>query len=571
MGFIRCLRFTIPILSASIALTLPAQQPGAVVSTTIQPPAEAAPPSHGTYPQIVRLSLVQGDVRITRGKQNEKLTGATWEQAAAGIPLETGFNLVTGQGRAEIEFEDASTLYLADNSALSFNELTTRDGVPSTTLTLLTGTITTHLSPTIPGEKYILKTPTGTTIVSYGEKSYIRLTSYLDGIQITPQDSEEIQLDRTTSWAARPGKSIIYTYNGRILQPSSPDTLAEWDKWVADRVNTRTAAMLAVMKEAKLSTPLPGLADLQGQGTFFDCAPYGTCWEPTHGWVPEAAPDSAPKASPEAPEPEPHLQKTSFDPSRPPQLLAQLITPVPQTTAPLPPPPLYVFPCFPESLAYYRLLRTQYNYLKSYPYDWVVCHTGSWLFRNHRYVWVSGTHKHHRCPVRWVKYQNKLAFVPLHPRDEPGKLPVNVRHGLYVLPGKSGGAMERVNFDPKSPPHLVDGTPKEFRNPAVPSLGHANAPELQAQFVHEPSRPGAVAANPIRTSTLTFDHRTQGFALSTRVTQAGHTTTFTEPFSDRGGHLQPPSAGRSFGGGYAGGARGGGYGSSHGGGSAGGH
>ena len=34
------------------------------------------------------------------------------------------------------------------------------------------------------------------------------------------------------------------------------------------------------MKASGLTSPIPGLAELKGQGTFFDCAPYGTCWEP---------------------------------------------------------------------------------------------------------------------------------------------------------------------------------------------------------------------------------------------------------------------------------------------------
>jgi hypothetical protein len=38
--------------------------------------------------------------------------------------------------------------------------------------------------------------------------------------------------------------------------------------------------MADVMKAAGLTSPLPGLAGMKGQGTFFACAPYGTCWEP---------------------------------------------------------------------------------------------------------------------------------------------------------------------------------------------------------------------------------------------------------------------------------------------------
>jgi hypothetical protein len=99
-------------------------------------PPQGASPSNAassqTYDQIVRLSLVEGDVRVSRGKDGEHATGGEWGEAVANLPIESGFSLVTGTGRAEIEFEDASTVYLGDNSVLSFNQLTTTGGVPQT-------------------------------------------------------------------------------------------------------------------------------------------------------------------------------------------------------------------------------------------------------------------------------------------------------------------------------------------------------------------------------------------------------------------------------------------------------
>jgi hypothetical protein len=48
--------------------------------------------------------------------------------------------------------------------------------------------------------------------------------------------------------------------------PDDPGAFAEFDKWVADRVAQRAAAMAEVMKAAGLTSPLPGLADMKGQG-----------------------------------------------------------------------------------------------------------------------------------------------------------------------------------------------------------------------------------------------------------------------------------------------------------------
>jgi hypothetical protein len=97
-----CRFFSFLFLSASLsahaadAPTVPPPQPPPGVSSPQTPPQ--------TYDQMVRLSYVQGDVRISRGKEAKHATGGDWGQATAGIPLETGFSLATGKGRAEIEF-----------------------------------------------------------------------------------------------------------------------------------------------------------------------------------------------------------------------------------------------------------------------------------------------------------------------------------------------------------------------------------------------------------------------------------------------------------------------------------
>ena len=67
------------------------------------------------YPQIARISFADGDVRIERGGDKHR-KDVTWEAASANVPLEAGYSLVTGDGRAEIELEDASTLYVAPSS-----------------------------------------------------------------------------------------------------------------------------------------------------------------------------------------------------------------------------------------------------------------------------------------------------------------------------------------------------------------------------------------------------------------------------------------------------------------------
>ena len=126
MNWKHCYSFSLSIcLSVVVALgcgAVSAQAPGAPGGGTAAVTEQASLHPKEVYPQIVRLSLVQGDVRVAVGKQKGQPEMSPWVQAAANMPLESGFSVVTGKGRAEIEFEDASTMYLGENSALTFDD-----------------------------------------------------------------------------------------------------------------------------------------------------------------------------------------------------------------------------------------------------------------------------------------------------------------------------------------------------------------------------------------------------------------------------------------------------------------
>ena len=213
-----CFRSLLILILGSFLLFLPSAYAAAAdtASAASQP---AKPPS--TYPQIVRLSYVEGDVRVSRGKEADKADSkeggdATgWEQAAANLPLETGFSLVTGKGRAEIELEDASIVYLADNSVLTFNDLSATGGVPHTDMALLSGTASLNVQSMMPGESLILKTPTDNLAMRYPQAAFVRVNSYLDAIAITPQ--RDMTFKVPGAYAARPmvAAQTITLHNGR--------------------------------------------------------------------------------------------------------------------------------------------------------------------------------------------------------------------------------------------------------------------------------------------------------------------------------------------------------------------
>jgi FecR protein len=544
MNIPRCFYLALPLLSLSLVTTHADASSDTNTSTA----------ALQTYDQIVRLSLVEGDVRVSRGKEGEHATGSEWGKAALNVPIQSGFSLVTGTGRAEIEFEDASTVYLGDNSVLTFNELSATGGVPHTELTLVSGTATLHVQPTFTGESFSVSTPTAKVSVRYGGKAFMRIDSYLDAVSITPQEGSTILADSATAKTTVPGQTVTYNADHKLVSGVSfgPNAFAEWDEWTAKRVAARAALVAAVMKDSGLTSPIPGLAEMNGQGTFFDCAPYGTCWEPTGGWGQRAA-DTGQTESQQVSEPS-LRQSTS-----PVRLLR-----VSQTLQSTSPNGILrteydddLFPCLPGQVR--RLISRdpltgqdtvlQTNYLGGRSYSWAVCHTGNWIHHGHRYAWVAGTHRHHHCPVRWVNYGRSKAFVPIHPYDVAGKPPINLKYGVFETSGKKGESVERVAFDPGTQVKVLNTAPKEFRAQYFPPLQRAETPRVEAHLVKDAAGPGRNANAKSSGTVITFDHKSESFLVARQVTVGSRTTMVTQRFGGGGGV-------RSGGGSWSGGSHG---------------
>ncbi len=96
----------------------------------------AVPSFADSQARIVRLSQVDGDVQIDRN------TGQGYEKAFINLPVTQGTKLRTGQdARAEIEFEDGSTLRITPGTVVEFPELARRDsGARASSLELQGGT-----------------------------------------------------------------------------------------------------------------------------------------------------------------------------------------------------------------------------------------------------------------------------------------------------------------------------------------------------------------------------------------------------------------------------------------------
>jgi hypothetical protein len=533
--------------------------------------------SSATYAQIVRLSYVEGDVRISRGERNEKISGATWEKAVAGLPLETGFSLATGAGRAEIELEDASTLYLGEGSVLTLNDLHTTGGVPSAEIALLTGTISAHVIPYSEGQSILLRTLTDDRyLTSNPGNSFLRVSSYADTTAVTPLGGWNL---RVSGEKIADGQTVFF-HEGRrndLMIAKDTNAFVEWDKWVADRIAKRSAANAELMEAAGLSAPIPGLAEMKGQGRFFECQPYGTCWEPSTA-------DDGVQAANLPSESQPAADETAKQPAKAQKAgsgrgeaatgraLAERVA---------------FFPCLPAAIRYrlemdpitgkQRVVESPFD-TSALPYAWAVCHAGGWIQQPYRhYVWVVGHKRHHVEPVRWVKCAHTVAFVPIHPYEVKGRPPVNRRDVVFAVSRKNGISIEPVKFGASSPIEFLQSPPREFRNVFQPPLSAASEPQLEAHRVKY-----AIGGNgPVVTPAgipLRFDRKSQSFLMTEHVTRGDRSVTVATPIANRSGDLQwrAPSYGvsGSRGGGgssySAGGSRGGGGSSYSGGGSRGG-
>lgn len=508
-------------------------------------------------PEIVRISYMEGDVRIARASKNDgDGKNATWETALMNLPLEAGDNLVTGKdGRVEIEFEDDSTMYLAENSALSFEDMRSTDGVPRTELALVNGAVTMHLDSLMAGETFLVHTPTNEVLTRYPQKADMRVSSFLDGVAVTPLTPGKLDISGGVQANVTPDKTFLFEQGQKMTAATAEQTpdYKAFDAWVADRYATRTADTAAVMEEAGLQHPIPGLAQMKGKGTFYDCQPYGKCWEPT----PKQSMVSSGGAAPVGGAGD-WLGMDEF------------------------------FPCMPWAMGYDYLAFMTYQPALPMPADfamygglgmmdpfaWTVCHAGYWVPQgNGGYAWVVGHRIHHHPPVRWVRNGRTVAAVPIHPRDVKGQPPVNRDHGFAAQKGKEGLRVTPVKLDGSRPIEVMKEAPREFRHEEEAKLAKASAPHMEAHSLKEMGTARAGVPHP--GVPLTFN-RQQGFMTTHQVVQGGRTVAVNTPvgrtgpaFGGHGGATTGFGAsggsrgGASSGGGFHGGSSGGGGGAAH--------
>jgi hypothetical protein len=496
-------------------------------------PAVAGDSSHA---RVVRLSVVQGDVRFARETHGDPLadSNASWETAEANLPIRQGYVLATDNGRAEVEFENGAMAFLKEDTVLEFFDLSLNDGARTTRLVLRQGSASFYVNPA--SGEYFSVTGGDFTVEANGRATF-RLDNYDDGSSVEAlkghltvlHDKKTSRLDKGQSLSMKASDELSVNI-GR-----NPDQ-DDFDTWVSGLIDSATTANVASSQYTNSSYYAPGFGSLYSYGSFFNCGGYGFGWRPFgagFGWSPF---DSG---------------QWMWDPG------------------------------------------FGWTYMSGQPWGWAPYHYGGWLFDASCGGWFysppafygypvgpvrrfpKGVHPphpvYHAATAVFVRQSGKVGIVPLHPLDKEGKTPLNLEHGVYsptsarslseTLPvGERGQKWETLKSPPRdtlsnsvvpaTPPVRVSRTVLEGRSGTrVVSLNN------DSFIVYDPREHRFVNANNASASSGEKETRTgnEKPAGAGTATASANSRTPAAPTTARNStpparNVTPPPAPRNYGG-----------------------
>jgi hypothetical protein len=231
--------------------------------------------------RTVRLSFVKGNVQIERGSSQQ------FENAMLNLPITQGSRLrASGDGRAEIEFEDGSTIRLAPNSSIEFPELVLREsGAKASSIKVNKGTAYVDFAGE-KNEEFVLQFGNQKLALTHSARLRIGVDDEGAAVAVFKGDIQVEGPSGTLAVKKNQTGNFDFASNGRatLVKDIDEEPLDAWDKQQSD-YHVRYAS-----NSYRSYSPYSyGTADLAYYGNFFNAPGYGMMWQPYlvgAGWDP---------------------------------------------------------------------------------------------------------------------------------------------------------------------------------------------------------------------------------------------------------------------------------------------
>jgi len=242
----------------------------------------AAPALADSQARIVRLSDIEGDVQIDRRD------GGGAQQALLNMPVVEGMRLWTGDaGRAEVEFEDGSTVRLVPNSTVTFSRLYLRDNGGRVTNVEL-GEGTAYFKVDL-GKRDDFTIDFGRRTLSLERSARFRVNVDRSEARVAvTQGSVELSASSGVVEVKKNHSATLDLQDTERNEIASAYTDEPYDTWDQQQDSYHTQNFRN--SQYDVSSPYGyGFSDLNYYGNYVNCAGYGSLWQPYGagpGWDP---------------------------------------------------------------------------------------------------------------------------------------------------------------------------------------------------------------------------------------------------------------------------------------------
>jgi hypothetical protein len=223
-----------------------------------------------SHVRIVRLSYIEGGVQISRG------AGGAYEKAIVNLPITQGSKVKTADGRAEVEFEDGSTLRIVADSTTEFSQLSLRDsGAKVSEVKITSGTAYVNFNGT-KDDEFSIRFDDKKIPLAHG--AHLRVVLGDDDSSVAVFKGV-VQVDSPSGTIdVKKNQTISFDLDSNQYKVAKNIQETPYDQWddQQNEYHTRYAA-----KSYNSYSPYAyGTTDLSYYGNFFNAPGYGMMWQP---------------------------------------------------------------------------------------------------------------------------------------------------------------------------------------------------------------------------------------------------------------------------------------------------